>query len=113
MANNELQSEEVINWEWEISPAKSWFKIGLKDLYNFRGLILRFVRRDLIANYQQTIIGPIWIFLQPLFTTLIYLVVFGNFANVSTDGIPKILFYLSGTIIWTFFFDNILQFSIK
>ncbi|MES2447349.1 MAG: ABC transporter permease [Bacteroidota bacterium] len=105
--NNDNIKNDTINWQWEISPAKSWFKLGLKELFNYRGLILRFVRRDLIANYQQTVIGPIWIFLQPLLTTLIYLVVFGNFANVSTDGVPKILFYLSGTIIWTFFFDNI------
>ena len=95
------------DWQWEINTSQSWFKLGLRDLYAYRGLIMRFVRRDLIASYQQTIIGPIWMFLQPLLTTLIYLVVFGNFAKIPTDGVPKILFYLSGTIIWTFFFDNI------
>ncbi|WEK19419.1 MAG: ABC transporter permease [Candidatus Pedobacter colombiensis] len=95
------------NWQWEINSTQSWFKLGLRDLYSYRGLIMRFVRRDLIASYQQTIIGPVWMFLQPLLTTSIYFVVFGNFAKVSTDGVPKILFYLSGTIIWTFFFDNI------
>lgn len=95
------------NWQWEINATQGWFKLGLRDLFAYRGLIMRFVRRDLIASYQQTIIGPLWIFLQPLLTTLIYLVVFGTFAKVSTDGVPKILFYLSGTIIWTFFFDNI------
>jgi len=105
--DTEEKEDIKLNWQWEISPAKSWFKMGLIDLYAYRGLILRFVRRDLIASYQQTIIGPIWIFLQPLFTTLIYLIVFGNFAKVSTDDTPKILFYMSGTIIWTFFFDNI------
>ncbi|WP_316814904.1 ABC transporter permease [Pedobacter nyackensis] len=94
-------------WQWEINAAQSWFKLGLRDLYAYRGLIMRFVRRDLLASYQQTIIGPLWMFLQPLITTLIYLVVFGTFANVSTDGVPKILFYLSGTIIWTFFNDSI------
>jgi lipopolysaccharide transport system permease protein len=97
----------VTDWQWEINATQSWFKLGLRDLYSYRGLIMRFVRRDLIASYQQTIIGPVWMFLQPLLTTLIYLVVFGSFAKVSTDGVPKILFYLSGTIIWTFFFDNI------
>jgi lipopolysaccharide transport system permease protein len=95
------------DWQWEISATQSWFKLGLRDLFSYRGLIMRFVRRDLIASYQQTIIGPVWMFLQPLLTTLIYLIVFGSFAKVSTDGVPKILFYLSGTIIWTFFFDNI------
>src|SRR5690606_39085802 len=103
------QREEVAlsDWDWEITSRRSWFKLGLKDLYQYKGLILRFVRRDLIASYQQTIIGPIWIFLQPLLTTLIYLVVFGNIAKISTDGIPKILFYLSGSIIWSFFFDSL------
>lgn len=95
------------DWQWEINATQSWFKLGLHDLYSYRGLIMRFVRRDLIASYQQTIIGPVWMFLQPLLTTLIYLIVFGTFAKVSTDGVPKILFYLSGTIIWNFFFDNI------
>lgn len=102
----ETKGDEV-NWQWEISPVKSWLKLGLKDLFSYRGLMLRFVRRDLIAGYQQTIIGPLWIFLQPLFTTLIYLIVFGTFAKVSTDDTPKILFYMSGTILWTFFFDII------
>lgn len=102
------KKEDIItDWQWEINATRSWFKLGLRDLYSYRGLIMRFVRRDLIASYQQTIIGPVWMFLQPLLTTLIYLVVFGSFAKVSTDGVPKILFYLSGTIIWTFFFDNI------
>ena len=102
------QKEDVItDWQWEINSSQSWFRLGLRDLYSYRGLIMRFVRRDLISSYQQTIIGPVWMFLQPLLTTLIYLVVFGSFAKVSTDGVPKILFYLSGTIIWTFFFDNI------
>ena len=103
------QEKEVFlsDWDWKITPNRSWFKLDLKDLYHYRGLMLRFVRRDLITSYQQTIIGPLWIFLQPLLTTLIYLVVFGNIAKIPTDGIPKILFYLSGSIIWSFFFDSL------
>src|SRR5690606_19414734 len=102
-----VKEDTISNWDWEITPRRSWFKLGLKDLYDYRGLIFRFVRRDLMASYQQTIIGPLWIFLQPLLTTLIYLVVFGNIAKIPTDGIPKILFYLSGSIIWSFFFDSL------
>jgi lipopolysaccharide transport system permease protein len=105
--NNIKKEDTTADWQWEINGVPAWFKLGLRDLYAYRGLIMRFVRRDLIASYQQTVIGPIWMFLQPLLTTLIYLIVFGSFAKVSTDGVPKILFYLSGTIIWTFFFDNI------
>ena len=101
--NEDLKTD----WQWEIIATQNWFKFNLRELYSYRGLIIRFVRRDLIASYQQTIIGPVWIVLQPLITTLIYLLVFGSFAQVSTDGIPKILFYLSGTIMWTFFFDSI------
>ncbi|MBB5440365.1 lipopolysaccharide transport system permease protein [Pedobacter sp. AK017] len=104
MNNKENVSSD---WEWEINSTRSWFKLGLKDLYFYRGLILRFVRRDLLASYQQTIIGPLWLFLQPLLTTIIYMVVFGNIVKISTDGIPKILFYLSGSIIWNFFFDSL------
>ncbi|MGB4398120.1 MAG: ABC transporter permease [Daejeonella sp.] len=103
----DTNKELTTDWQWEISAKQSWFKLGLRELFYYRGLIMRFVRRDLIASYQQTVIGPFWIVLQPLITTMIYLLVFGNFAQVPTDGIPKILFYLSGTIIWTFFFDNI------
>jgi len=102
-----VKEDTISNWDWEITSRRSWFKLGLKDLYDYRGLIFRFVRRDLMASYQQTIIGPLWIFLQPLLTTLIYLVVFGNIAKIPTDGIPKILFYLSGSIIWSFFFDSL------
>lgn|SRR5690606_2817370 len=105
--NYKVKEEILSNWDWEITPRRSWLKLDLKDLYNYRALVVRFVRRDLIASYQQTIIGPLWIFLQPLLTTLIYMVVFGNIAKISTDGIPKILFYLSGSIIWSFFFDSL------
>jgi lipopolysaccharide transport system permease protein len=103
--NTEDKESVFTDWSWQITPAKSWFKLGLKDLYSYRGLIMRFVRRDILASYQQTIIGPLWVFLQPLFTTLVFVVVFGNIAKISTDGIPKILFYLSGTIIWNFYSD--------
>src|SRR5690606_12215995 len=105
--NYKVKEEILSNWDWEITPRRSWLKLDLKDLYNYRALVVRFVRRDLIASYQQTIIGPLWIFLQPLLTTLIYLIVFGNIAKISTDGIPKILFYLSGSIIWSFFFETL------
>jgi len=104
--NNEKDAH-MEPWQWEINGSQTWLKLGLREIYSYRGLIVQFVRRDILASYQQTIIGPLWIILQPLFTTLIYLIVFGSFAKVSTDGVPKILFYLSGTIIWTYFFDII------
>lgn len=94
-------------WQYETVSEQRWFQLGLKDLYYNRGLILRFSRRDLLASYQQTIIGPFWIFLQPLLTTMVYLLVFGRFAKISTDGIPPVLFYLAGSMIWNFFFDSL------
>ncbi len=84
--------------------AKSgWFDINLKELWQYKDLIWLFAKRKLILVYKQTILGPAWIILQPLLTTLIYTVVFGNIANISTDGIPQILFYMSGTAVWSFF----------
>ncbi|TCD00420.1 ABC transporter permease [Pedobacter psychroterrae] len=94
-------------WQYETTASQKWFQFGLKDLYYNRGLILRFTRRDLLASYQQTVIGPFWIFLQPLLTALVYLIVFGRFAKMPTDGIPPILFYLAGSTIWSFFFDSL------
>jgi lipopolysaccharide transport system permease protein len=90
-------------WEWEIKPEERWFGLNLKELFQYKDLLFRFVRRDILATYQQTILGPIWVFLQPLLTTLVYFIIFTKIANIPTDGIPPILFYLPGSIIWTYF----------
>ncbi|HTQ28686.1 MAG TPA: ABC transporter permease [Puia sp.] len=92
-------------WEWEIRPDESWFRLNLGALWHYKDLLFRLVRRDIIASYQQTILGPAWVFLQPLFTTFVYFIIFRKIANLSTDGIPPILFYLPGTLIWTYFSD--------
>ena len=94
------------DWEWEISSAQNWFRLQLKEIVQYRDLLLRFVRRDILASYQQTILGPAWVFLQPLFTTLVYLLIFHRIAKIPTDGIPAMLFYLPGTLIWGFFSDS-------
>ena len=94
-----------INWDWKISPKISFYKWNLKELWQYKDLMLRFVRRDLIASYQQTVLGPFWILLQPVLTTLTYYIIFGRFAKISTDNIPPLLFYLPGIIIWSYFFD--------
>ncbi|MBS1600014.1 MAG: ABC transporter permease [Bacteroidetes bacterium] len=90
-------------WEWEIKPEERWFHLNLKDLIQYKDLLFRFVRRDILISYQQTILGPIWVFLQPLLTTLVYFVIFTKIAKIPTGKIPAILFYLPGTIIWTYF----------
>ena len=99
--------EKDPTWQWEISAQQSWFKLNLRELVHYKDLLFRFVRRDIIASYQQTILGPVWVFLQPLFSTLVYFIFFNRVAKISTDGIPPILFYLPGTIIWSYYADCI------
>lgn len=99
--------EKDATWQWEISAERPWFKLNLRELVHYKDLLFRFVRRDIIASYQQTILGPIWVFLQPLFSTLVYFIIFSRVAKISTDGIPPLLFYLPGTIIWSYYADCI------
>ena len=75
----------------------------LKQVWEYRDLLWMFVRRDFVASYKQTILGPIWFLLQPILTTIIFTFVFGNIAGISTDGMPKVLFYMSGLVIWNYF----------
>ncbi len=97
--------EKNAGWQWEINASQGWFRINLKELFQYKDLILQFVRRDIIASYQQTILGPMWVFLQPLFTTFVYFIIFSRVAKIPTDDIPPMLFYLPGSIIWTFYSD--------
>ncbi len=94
-----------LQWDWKIDHKISLFKWDLKEIWQYKDLLLRFVRRDLIANYQQTILGPFWILLQPVLTTITYYIIFGKIAKISTEGIPPLLFYLPGIIIWSYFSD--------
>jgi lipopolysaccharide transport system permease protein len=93
------------NWDIEISPKHSLFDLRLKDTWHYRDLLLLLVRRDFVSFYKQTILGPIWFFVQPIVTILIYNLVFNNLAQIPTDGIPGPLFYLAGTILWNYFSD--------
>lgn len=98
-------------WDIVISPSKSLFSLNLREILKYRDLILLFVKRDFIANYKQTILGPLWHILQPLLTTLIFVIIFGNIANLSTDDTPRILFYMSGIITWGYFSTCLLKTS--
>lgn len=93
------------SWDIVIKPKSKWFDLRLKDIILYKDLLFLFVRRDIVAQYKQTILGPLWYFIQPLLTTLTFVVVFGNIAGLSTDGLPKILFYLSGVTAWRYFSD--------
>lgn len=86
-----------------ITPRKSSFNLRLGELWDYRDLIALLVRRDLVAQYKQTILGPLWFVIQPLLTTLMFTVVFGKIARLSTDGLPAILFYLANVVCWQYF----------
>lgn len=91
------------NWTTTIKPKTGWFDINLKELLQYKDLIIMFVKRDFKTLYKQTILGPLWIIINPLLTTIMFTVVFGNIASIPTDGIPQIVFYMLGTTVWTYF----------
>ncbi len=96
-------------FETVIVPKTGWFDIDLKDIWRYRDLIFLFVKRNFISQYKQTILGPAWAIIQPLFTTVIFTVVFGNLAGLAASGVPTFLFYLSGNIAWNYFASCLTQ----
>lgn len=110
-ANKQAKSHADSQWDIEIAPTGALFGLKIKELWRYRDLIFLFVRRDFVARYKQTILGPAWFVIQPLLTTLMFTVIFGNIAQLSTDGLPKILFYLSGNILWIYFSECLSQCS--
>ncbi len=93
------------DWSLVIEPQRGLFDLRLRELWRYRDLVLLFVRRDFVAAYKQTILGPLWYLIQPLLTTITFTVIFGNIASLPTDGLPQFLFYMSGTVIWSYFAD--------
>lgn len=91
------------DWNLVIKPSESLFSLNLREVWNYKDLILLLVRRDFVSFYKQTIFGPIWFFIQPFFTTFIYVFVFGTLASLSTDGLPQPLFYLTNIVAWNYF----------
>jgi len=91
------------DWTLHIRPHTKWWDLHLSDVWHYRDLLWLFVRRDFVSVYKQTILGPIWFFIQPLFTTLVFTVIFSGVAKIPTDGFPPILFYLAGTTAWNYF----------
>ena len=90
-------------WDLIIGPQRSWWDLRLGELWRYRDLIRLFVWRDFVAYYKQTILGPLWYLIQPILTTLVFTVIFGNMAQLSTDGLPPFLFYLAGNTVWSYF----------
>lgn len=91
------------HWDLEIKPKASLFDLNLKEVWKYRDLMMLFVRRDFVAQYTQTVLGPVWHIVQPVLTTIMFLLVFGKIANIPTDGIEPVLFYMSGITVWNYF----------
>jgi lipopolysaccharide transport system permease protein len=98
----EKQSEQD-KWLFEITPKRKAFELNLKEIWRYKDLLVLFVRRDIVALYKQTILGPIWFVVQPILTSIIQFVIFGKIANIPSDGVPYFLFVLAGNTLWNYF----------
>jgi lipopolysaccharide transport system permease protein len=98
-------------WTEIIEPRTRLLDLGLKDVWRYRDLVALFVRRDFVSTYKQTVLGPIWFFIQPLLTTLTYVIIFSNVAKLSTDGMPALLFYMAGITVWNYFSTSLTSVS--
>ena len=99
----ELKTTEQENWSLVIRPQRAWWDLRLAELWRYRDLVWLFVWRDFVAYYKQTILGPLWYLIQPILTTVVFTVIFGNIAQLATDGLPPFLFYLAGNTVWGYF----------
>jgi lipopolysaccharide transport system permease protein len=99
------------HWDLVIRPKRHLLDVNLQELWDYRDLAVLFVQRDIVTVYKQTILGPLWFVLQPILTTLVFAVVFGNIAQISTDGLPAILFYMSGIVLWNYFSESLTRTS--
>ncbi len=98
-----IKESEQDDWTMVIQPQRNLFDLRLGELWRARDLVLLFVWRDFVAVYKQTILGPLWYLIQPVLTTLTFTVIFGGIAKLPTDGLPQFLFYMSGTVVWSYF----------
>jgi len=97
--NTDLEED----WDLILEPKTNLFDLKLKEVWRYRDLLMLLVRRDIVSFYKQTILGPLWFFIQPIFTTIVFVYIFGNLAGISTDGLPSPLFYLVGITAWNYF----------
>lgn len=93
------------SWEWEITKKTPWFGASFKELYSFRDLLVRLVRKEFLMYYQQTLLGPLWMVIQPILTVLTYVLIFDKVIGLQTQGVPPFLFYLTGITLWSLFSD--------
>ncbi|HYC30365.1 MAG TPA: ABC transporter permease [Chitinophagaceae bacterium] len=100
-----MMKDNQSNWEWEIRPRSKWLELNVQELLSYKDLLFRLVRRDFLMLYQQTLLGPAWIILQPVLTVLTYILVFNRWLGIPTNGVPAFLFYLTGITLWNLFSD--------
>jgi lipopolysaccharide transport system permease protein len=100
-------ADQNAKWDIDISSDRGYLDINFAELWRYKDLLSMFVKKDIITVYKQTILGPIWFLLQPIFTTLIYVIIFGRFAKLSTDATPPILFYLGSVTLWNYFSESL------
>ena len=106
----DIQNQQTTTkYHTHITSRHNWYDLNLKEVWQYRDLIWLFTERNFVVKYKQTILGPLWIFLNPLFSSLIYAFVFGGIAGIGTDGVPSILFYLAGNAIWNYFASCVTQ----
>ncbi|MDP1801962.1 MAG: ABC transporter permease [Bacteroidota bacterium] len=106
MINKEIEDDNEA-WDLVLEPKTSWYSLGLDQILRFKDLLFLFVRRDFVSVYKQTILGPIWFFVQPVITAITYAVIFGILADIPTDGVNPILFYMCGITLWNYFSDTL------
>ena len=111
MDKSEIDLIDPESWDMIIGPQRNLLDLRLRELWHARDLVMLFVRRDFVSIYKQTILGPLWYLIQPLLTTIVFTVVFGNIAKLPTDGLPSFLFYMSGTLIFTYFASSLTKTS--
>lgn len=104
-------SEINKDYDLIIEPRSNFFSLNLKELWRYRDLLEMYIKRDIVTIYKQTILGPIWFIIQPIFTTIVFMFVFGGLAGIPTDGIPQALFYLSGITLWNYFSESLTKTS--
>ena len=109
--SDKLNIDQTEDWDIVIESKTSLFDLKLKEVWRYRDLLWLLIRRDFVAFYKQTVFGPIWFFIQPIFTTITFVFVFGKLAGISTDGLPQPLFYLAGITGWSYFSECFLKTS--
>ena len=103
----DIKAHNSENWSKVITPKNKLFSVNLKEVWEYKDLVYMLVKRDFITSFKQTILGPLWFFINPIFTTIMYVIIFGNVAGLSTDGAPKLAFYLSGVTLWNYFSSSL------